>query len=255
MSISYKIYRSLWLASAASAVVYMTAPAAAQAQDVDGGVYVTGRIGIALPSDFDVEGVQAPEGPSPGAPGAPASVSTQLDNEITFSGAIGYKLPVIILGVVQPSFELEYSYTDLDVDGGSFNDGDQTFSGDLEAQTFTLNYQGDFIFSEDQKLIPFLGGGIGIADIDSDIQYFPASASAPIFGVIEDDSAFVYQFDAGVRFELSDAISLDARARYQRVDGVDLERRFIGGGNNAFNAEVTGDFETVNFTAGIRYTF
>ena len=98
-----------------------TSPAAAQAQDVDGGIYVTGRVGAALPSDFNLEGVQDPQGASPGAAGAPANVETQLDSDVTFSGAIGYKLPTRLFGVIEPSFEIEYTNTSLDVDGGSFD--------------------------------------------------------------------------------------------------------------------------------------
>ena len=73
--------------------------------------------------------------------------------------------------------------------------------------------------------------------------------------MIADDTAFTYHTDAGVRFDLSDTIALDARIRYQRVDGLDLERRFVAGGNDAFNANVSGDFETVNLLAGVRFSF
>lgn len=246
---------ALFAASGAIAIAAAAVPGAAQAQEVDGGVYVTGRVGIALPSDFNLEGVQDPQTPSPGAAGAPANVQTELGNDITFSGAIGYKVPSRILGVVEPSFELEYSYTNADVSGGSFNGGNQSFLGDVEVQTFTVNYQADLVFGENQSVTPFLAGGIGVADVDSNIQYFPGTATAPTFGVVTDDTAFTYHTDAGLRFDLSDTISLDARVRYQRVNGLDLERRFIANGNDAFNADVSGDYETVNLLAGVRFNF
>ncbi|MEO1047248.1 MAG: outer membrane beta-barrel protein [Pseudomonadota bacterium] len=254
MHVSSPRHLALFTATGLAALVAIS-PAAAQAQDVDGGIYVTGRVGAALPSDFNLEGVQDPQGASPGAAGAPANVETQLDSDVTFSGAIGYKLPTRLFGVIEPSFEIEYTNTSLDVDGGSFNGGNQTFLGDLDVETFTVNYQADFALSEGSVVTPFLAGGLGIADVDSNILYFPASASAPTFGVIADDTAFTYHTDAGVRFDLSDTIALDARVRYQRVDGLDLERRFVAGGNDAFNANVSGDFETVNLLAGVRFSF
>jgi opacity protein-like surface antigen len=210
---------------------------------------------VALPSDFDLEGVQAPQTPSPGTVGAPAVVDIELDNEVSFAGAIGYKLPRRLFGVIQPSIELEYGYTSPNVEGGSFNGGNQTFGGYVEVQTFTINYQSDFVFSSGQRVTPFLGGGIGIADVDADVAYFPATATAPTFGVTGSDTAFVLQSNAGVRFDLSDTIAIDARVRYQRIDGVDLERRFIAGGNDAFNADISGYYESVNLLAGIRYSF
>lgn len=227
----------------------------AQAQEVDGGVYVTGRIGIALPSDFNLEGVQDPQAPSPGAAGAPANVGTQLDNDFIFSGAIGYRLPTRVFGFAQPSVELEYSSASPGVSGGSFNGGNQTFLGNVDVETFTLNYQSDLVFSDNQRITPFFGGGIGIANVDSNIQYFPAAASAPTFGVFESDTAFTYQSNAGLRFDLTDSIAIDARVRYQRVNGLDLERRFVANGNDAFNANVSGNYETVNLLAGVRFNF
>jgi len=229
------------------------APAAAQ--EVDGGVYVRGGVGVTLPSDFNLDGVQAPEGLSPGAAGAPANVDIDLDSDVTLVGAIGYQFPTVFFGVLQPSLELEYSYASPGVDGGSFNGGDQTFGGEVDVQTFMLNYQADIIHSQNQRLTPFFGGGIGIADVDSDVSYFPQTATAPTFAVDDDDTAFAYQGDIGLRFDINETIALDARARYQRVDGIDLERRFIAGGANDFNSEISGDYETVSLIAGFRYRF
>jgi opacity protein-like surface antigen len=241
-----------------TAIAAMAFPVAAQAQqsaDVDSGVYVTGRIGASLPSDFNLEGVQDPQAPSPGAAGAPANVDANLDSEVAFSGAIGYKLPTRIFNLFEPSIELEYSRTENDVSGGSFNGGNQTFGGEVEVQTFTVNYQSDIVWDDNQRVIPFIGGGIGIADVDSNVTYFPAAETSPTFVVTGSDTAFTLQSNAGVRFELTQNVSLDARVRYQQVNGIDLERRFIAGGNDAFNADVSGDYDSVNVLAGVRFSF
>lgn len=248
----------MFAAAGATGLAALAFPVAAQAQqsaDVDSGVYVTGRIGTSLPSDFNLEGVQDPQTPSPGAAGAPANVDAGLDSEVAFSGAIGYKLPTRIFNLFEPSIELEYSYTQNDVSGGSFNGGNQTFGGDVEVQTFTINYQSDIVWGDNQRVIPFIGGGVGVADIDSNINYFPAAATAPTFAVTGSDTAFTLQSNAGVRFELTDNVAIDARVRYQQVNGINLERRFVAGGNDAFNADVSGDYDLVNLLAGIRFTF
>lgn len=244
---------AITLASSAGAIALPMTPAAAQ--DADSGLYVRGGAGVTLPSDFDLSGVQAPEGASPGTAGAPANVDIQLDNDAVFVGAVGYQLPTRLFGVFQPSFELEYSYASPGVQGGSFNGGNQTFGGQVEVQTYTINYQSDIIYSDNQRVTPFFGGGIGVADVDSYASYFPPTAAGPTFVVTGDDTAFTYQSNIGLRFDLTDTIAIDARARYQRVNGVDLERRFIGGGANDFNSNVSGDYETVSLIAGIRYNF
>ncbi len=248
-------FRRIFVLLSGAAIGITAMPAAAQDQEVDGGLYITGRLGVALPSDFKLEGVQDPQAPSPGMVGAPAIVDVGLQNEITFSGAIGYKFPKRILGVIQPSLEVEYSYANPDVSGGSFNGANQAFSGDVEVQTFTANVQADFIFKDNQRVIPFLGGGIGIADTETNVLYPVPGETASSFKVISDDTRFVYQTDAGLRFDINDRFAIDARVRYQRIDGVDFERRFLSGTDNAFNANVSDDFETVNFLAGIRYSF
>ncbi len=251
----HRFARIILLASGAMVIGITAVPAYAQSSDPDGGLYVTGRIGVALPSDFRLEGVQDPQAPSPGVAGAPAVVDTQFQNEVTFSGAVGYRVPTRILGVIQPSFEIEYSYTNPDVSGGSFNGASRGFSGDAEVQTFTANVQADLLFKDKQRLVPFIGAGIGVADIDADIVYLLPDSNTASFRAISDDTRFVYQADAGLRFDLNKNLAIDARVRYQRVDGVDFERRFFEGTNNAFNANVSDDFETVNFLAGIRYSF
>ncbi len=254
MTISpYKSMRSLLLAIPA---VSIAAPIAAQANDVDpeGGLYVSVQAGVTSPSDDSFNGIQAPVAASPGAPGAPASVELEFDEDFVGTIAVGYRLPKLVFGIFQPSVELEYSYAEAGIDGGSFNGGDQTFSGENEVNTFSINYQSDIRWSDDQKLIPFFGGGIGIADVDAEVGYFPNNgvATSPTFALTGSSTEFTYQSNIGLQYVLTDRIELQGRVRYQRIDGVNLERRFVGGGADAFNANVSGDYETVSFLAGVR---
>jgi len=184
-------------------------------------------------------------------------VEAEYDSGVQLSGAVGYRIPTRIFGLFQPSVEVEYNYASPSISGGSFNGGDQIFSGDVDINTFSLNYQSDIRWKNDQKIIPFWGGGIGIADVDANIQYFPNNgiATAPTFAVQGSDTGFSLQSNIGVRVELTDNIDLQARARYQRVTGLDFERTFVAAGNSAFNADVGGRYEAVSFLAGLRYNF
>lgn len=236
-------------------------PAAAQAQEgraeAESGFYVGVKGGITSPSDETFDGVQAPEGASPGMAGAPAAVSAEFDEGETFAATAGYKLGTRFLGIFEPSIEVEYSYASADVSGGTFNGGNQTFSGDVDVNTFTIGYRSDIRWSDTQRVVPFTGGAIGIADVDSNILYFPnnGTATAPTFGVIGSDTGFVTQSNAGLSFRLTDSIDLEASVRYQRVSGLDFDRRFIAAGNDDFNADLSGSFETVSGFAGLRFRF
>lgn len=237
----------------------LASPAAAQSadEDVEGGVYVTVQAGVTTPSDELFQGVQAPAAGSPGVAGAPAQPLVEYGEGFTGSVALGYQFPTRVLGVIQPSIETEYSYAEADVTGGSFNGGNQTFGGDIETHSFLLNAQADFVFSDDQRVVPFIGGGIGVTDVESFATYFPNNgvATAPTFAVTDGGTGFTYQGNAGLRFDLTDTFSVQGAVRYQNVSGLDFERTFIGGGAEVFNADLEGDYETVSFLAGVRYRF
>lgn len=248
---------------AATTLVLITAvtsaPALAQSNDFEpeGGVYVSLQAGVTSPSDETFAGVQDPQGASPGVAGAPAEVDVESDEGFVGTVAVGYRIPKRIFGLFQPSVELEYSYAESDVSGGSFNGGDQIFGGSAEINTYSINYQSDVRWSENQRVIPFWGGGIGVAEVEPGVTYFPNNgvATAPTFIVSGSDTGFSLQSNVGVQFVLTDNIELQTRVRYQRVNGLDFERTFVGGGANDFNADLNGDFETVSLLAGIRYRF
>ncbi len=221
------------------------------------GFYVAVKGGVTSPSDEDFDGVQAPQGASPGTPGAPAVVDLEFDEDFTFAGTVGYRFDKRVFGIFQPSIEAEYSYASPDISGGSFNGGDQSFSGDVDINTFTINYRSDIRWSETQRVIPYTSGGIGVADVDAQVAYFPNNgvANAPTFALSGGDTGFVLHNTIGLSFRLTDQIDLETSARYQRISGIDLERRFIGGGGDDFSADVGGRYETVSGFAGIRFRF
>jgi len=102
----------------------------------EGNIYLSAFGGIAIPFDSDFEGVQDPAAGVGGVAGAEANVEAEFSNDVYVGGAIGARLPFKYWKYFQPRVELEISHYEANVNGGSFNGGDQSFSGDQSATYF-----------------------------------------------------------------------------------------------------------------------
>ncbi len=223
-----------------------------------GGAYITGFVGVAAPSDADFDGTQAPAEGVPGAAGASADIEADFDNDVYFGGGIGYKLPFKYWKYFQPSVELEVSYSEHDVSSGNFNGGQQVFSGEQSRTYFLLKNSSDIIWSENQRIVPYFGGGIGIGDFDTDIQYFPdnGTVTEPTFAVQGSDTAIATLSSIGARFKATDRFDVFVEGRYLQTWGnVDAERTFIAGGASGFNADVDDKPDGFTLAVGTRLNF
>ena len=220
--------------------------------------YVSAFGGGSFLSDTNFTGVSNPAAGIPGptgVAGVPLDVALDYSNSYTFGGAAGYQLPFTYLGVFQPRLEIEVSYLENDINSGSFNAGAQTFNGDQDVLFFYLNNYSDIRFSEDQRFVPYIGGGLGVAVVNSNVGYFPASATANTFGVLGEDTAFAGHVAVGASYELNSNLELYSEGRYFRIQNVNLDRRFIGGGADLFNATLEDDIDGFTVTGGLRYRF
>ncbi|MEO0320855.1 MAG: hypothetical protein AAF199_08200, partial [Pseudomonadota bacterium] len=138
----------------ASAGVFDTEPA-------KGGFYLSGFGGINFGQDADFDGVQDPAAGVPGLASGPALVNVDFGSARTFGGAVGAQLPFKFLGVFHPRVEVEGSSFRQNVNSGAFNGGTQTFSGQISGTAVYLNNYSDIKFSENQLIVPYIGGGIG----------------------------------------------------------------------------------------------
>jgi len=239
---------SLMMTPAAHAGIFDTDPA-------KGGFYVSGFVGGGFPSDASFNGVQAPETGVPGAAGAPADIDADIGSDVFYGASAGAKLPFKYWKYFQPRLELEVSYLENDVEGGSFNGGNQNFSGFQSTLFITLNNYSDIIWKEDQKIIPYFGGGLGAGVVDSGILYGPAAATAPTFGVIGEDTGLATISALGVTAKVTDQIDIYTEGRYYKIYGIDAERRFIAGDNDGFSADVDDDPSGFTLTVGTRFNF
>jgi len=221
----------------------------------EGNVYVSGFIGGSFPGDVNFEGVQAPATGSPGTAGAPATVNAEFDTDIYYGGAVGARLPFKFLKYFQPRLEAEVSYQSTDVSAGSFNGGNQTFSGNQSTFYVLVNSYSDIIWEDNQRLVPYVGGGIGVGVVETDIQYFGAAALAPVFRTFGDSTNFATVSTLGVTAKVSDKIDIFTEGRYSKIYGVDVERRFIGGGSDIFNANLDDNPGGFSLTIGTRLNF
>lgn len=239
-----------------AALALQSAPAFAKDGD-DAGFYLSAKAGVEILSDSDFIGVQAPEAGVPGMTGTPADVHVDFDTGFSINGALGYDFDGGLISFLHSRIEVEAGYIAADVGGGAFNGGNQSFGGDISNFTLTAGFQTDIVWAENQKIIPYFGGSIGIAVVDANINYFPNNgiATAPTFGVLGSDTAFVSRNQIGVAVKASDRFDIFAEARYTRTNDLDFERRFIAGGADSFSANVSDDVESFGFNLGARVRF
>ena len=219
------------------------------------GFYVSGFIGAGFPGDASLSGTQTPAPGAPGVPGAPANIDVDFDSDSTLGVALGYKTPWEFLGVFHPRLELEFSTLEADVSNGSFNAGNQPFSGDASIDFFLVNNYSDIIWREDQTIIPFVGGGLGLANVETNILYAGGGATAPNFAARGDDTGLAGTFAGGLTWLTGAKWEVYGEARYYQIRDLEFDRRFIGGGADLLNARVDDDFDGTTLTFGARYKF
>ena len=243
-------FSAIFMSSTAHAGIFDTEPA-------KGGFYLSGFVGIAFQSDADFEGVQNPGPGVPGMAGAPARAQADFDSDVAYGGAIGARLPFKYLKYFQPRLELEISTLESDVSDGNFNGNDQIFSGDQSFTFYLINNNSDIIWDENQRIVPSIGGGIGVADVDTNILYFPNNGvfTAPTFGVIGSETALVTTGTLGLTYKATQQVDVYTEARYYKVYNVDSERRFIANGNNGFSADVDDNLDGITISIGARFNF
>jgi opacity protein-like surface antigen len=122
--------------------------------------------------------------------------------------------------------EVEVAYRNNDADKLSSGGFSESVSGDISSLAFMGNLLVDLPLSE--RIRPFLGAGIGLANIDVDGD--------------EDDTVFAYQAIAGLGFPLTHVTTLDLQYRYFATADPDFD------GTEA-------EYQTHNFFAGLRFDF
>lgn len=190
-------------------------PQLAQAQS--SGPYISGALGLSQLRDLDISG---------------SGINTEMDSKrgYALSGAYGFDYG----NSWRAEGELSYRKSKVDGIAGGAGSGD--------AAAFGLMANGYYDFLSDSLWSPYLGAGIGAAQVSFD-------GVSPVGGsqIDKSDWALAYQGIAGVAYQVSDQAKLFTEYRYVATTGVDLR---INSGVN-----VDADSQEHRFMVGMRWSF
>ena len=153
--------------------------------------------------------------------------------------------------------ELEYTFRNQSVDQVQFNGnfpGNE--SGFQASHAGMLNFAYDLVLGNG-KIVPYIGGGIGVASIDSRVRY--GNGVATLDG---DDSSVAYQWMAGISLRRRPNMEIFAEYRFFEIDDPKLNRfggPAIGtvGGMQTPNPNILleSEYNSQDIMAGIRFSF
>jgi opacity protein-like surface antigen len=157
------------------------------------GTYISGTLGAVIVNDSDIDdGVDTGE--------------FSYDTGFGFLGALGSSFE----GGGRAEVEVGYRKNDFDeikVDGL----GSADIDGDLTSLSLMGNAYYDI--STEGSFSPFIGAGIGFANLEGDLDDFGD----------EDDTVFAYQFILGGSFASSKTLSVDLQYRYFATEDPDFD--------------------------------
>ena len=161
-------------ACAAAFIISGTANAQDSSGPVEAEWYVSGFVGAAFPGDLEVDALDI----SFAELDLNSEANIGFSNDVYFGGAVGRKLGFKFFDIVQPRIEAEVSYFSTNVNEIEGFEGFELDLGGIDGFTedevvgladsidvlFVLaNSYSDFIWREDQAVIPYIGGGLGVA--------------------------------------------------------------------------------------------
>lgn len=199
--------------------------------------YVGARAGIvfARDTDFAIDGQNGT---------TPVSIRSGYDDP-GYTGSLVAGYGARAAGGWGYRVELEGGYQATEVDTqrirgvGSFRGGD--ISGDTNVLYGFVNAYGDIPIADNLALT--VGGGVGVGRVDFDDHGVSGAGTA----LDDSATAFGYHLDAGVSYQLTDAVALEALYRYQS---------FINAGVRTENGNSEDiDVDSHNILVGARVGF
>jgi opacity protein-like surface antigen len=177
------------------------------ASSVAASPYVSGSFGLVSASDSSLSGESGTAG------------DLSMDSGFGFLAAVGNKFDGL-----RGEAEIAYRTNDLN----------KTSTGPATGEITSLSFLGNLLidFPLSENLQPFLGAGMGLAQVDS--------GSADLNNA--NDTVFAYQLIAGIGFPLT------------YVTTIDLQYRYFATANPDFSG-IEAEYETHNFFAGLRFDF
>jgi opacity protein-like surface antigen len=190
------------------------------------GIYISGGVGASIFENSEIE--------EPGSP----TVETGFKTGLILGAAIGYDF-----GIVRVEGQVGYLMNDIDefTALGVTVDGE----GDVNAISFLVN--GFFDIETKSPFTPYFGGGIGIANVDIEVDSISGGGIFIPINESADDTVFAFQLGAGVGYAINESVTLDFSYRFiDTTSELELED---------FGPDVKADFRSHNFLLGVRYSF
>ncbi len=220
------------LASNAMAADLLYSSPAPTVGPVYGGPYFGAKIGAVWADDItgDFDGV-----------GSGAADTFGFDTGFTGSLQFGYAFGSR-WGILSPRLEVEAGYqsseVDVALDGGVATAAAAT--GDLNAFYWFTNLLLDIPVGG-WGLTPFIGGGVGFANVSGDnINTPPAGTLAA--GINGGDTVFAWNLTAGLSYDVTRNVTFDVAYRFVQYTDVNFAATVagsVGGSNDIDNHQVT----------------
>jgi opacity protein-like surface antigen len=160
----------------------------------------------------------------------------------TLSADGGYQFTAAIGREMGSGFraELEFSYRQADLDDITIAAFGLTATGVVDGDVSTLSGMANVLydFELDGKITPYIGGGLGVASINVEID----SVAGVTTAFDDSDTVIAYQGLVGLRYPLTDQISI--RGGY----------RLFATGDPEFGT-TEGEFLSHNIEVGLSYNF
>ena len=174
--------------------------------------YISGNLGVVFVEDSNIE--------------------NDFSNVADVSFDAGFGITAAAGNTYDTGFraEVEFGYRSKEIDEFDSEYKHGSLDGDISALSMMIN--GFYDIKPEERFCPFIGVGIGIADIEGDLDEFGS----------EDEVVFAYQLAAGVAFAVDQNTKLDVQYRYFSTNDPDF---------NGLNVE----YDTHNAVLGLRYSF
>lgn len=183
------------------------------------------------------------------------TVNTEFDTGFTFGGAVGYSWNDVDLGGIVPRTELEFNYSENNVDRLDFSGngaGDEVvFEG---SQASTVSIIGS-LYLDAPDLIghgitPYIGGGAGVAITNHDIFYNVGLNLAD-----DGDTNFTWHVTGGVKYALNDSVSLFTDVGFRQIVNASSVRRLdavplAGAGGGVFEDDINSLYVRTGLSVG-----
>lgn len=176
--------------------------------------------------------------------GPSRDVDIEFDDDTFYTGYVGYAFAPQDYG--QFSVDIEAAYRENAVDQLDFNNAPQVPVGDQSVFSVLVNDKYHLTQLSD-RVIPFVGVGIGFAHIDADVRY------GPVANIVDDDKVFAYQLLGGASVPVADGLSIVGTLRY--IDLVDPELNRFGGPPPVANVALDSEYSAFGASLELSYAF